>query len=154
MVVVKLGSSGMRMRSSWEREIHLAKYLRDMKFCSKENLCVHGGNAEDSSLWTSWSRESITLICCTWRDTKNLRNCWCIGFHCLRFLNFLDPTWCITYKPRFVKIWTHISNNNSWLSYSPLYICFLFVQEYGPPMCRAQTPSRALDDGPKTHEAQ
>ena len=35
-----------------------------------------------------------------------------------------------------------------------LFICFLFVQEYGSPMCRAQTPSRALDNGPKTREAQ
>ena len=35
-----------------------------------------------------------------------------------------------------------------------LFICFLFVQEYGSSMCRAQTSSRALDDGPKTREAQ
>ena len=35
-----------------------------------------------------------------------------------------------------------------------LFIYFLFVQEYGPPMCRAQTPSQALDNGPKTREAQ
>ena len=33
-----------------------------MKFCSKEKSYVHGGNAEDSSFWASWSREIITLM--------------------------------------------------------------------------------------------
>ena len=45
--------------------------------------------------------------------------------HYTHIINFLEYPLNPFFSHHHVKIWTQISNNNSWLSYSPLTICFL-----------------------------